>query len=503
MDLDSFKNRCQAFIFNWPRVTDNAKKLQEKFTNLGIETYVINSDEAENENGLENWVHIGDSGYMIQQYAKALELFNKDYFVELFADVYDVDAELIIERACYTYTTYHCGIYAPNVDWNFWNFELNKIPRLEENLYEVKNAESLLSIIHKDVLERVYLDTEKYQIGWGIDFLMAILAHMQGKMVIRDYITTITHPKGTGYNTERARQEYKDFIADQDDDINVRFQPWIDATHRRLKSRRTNFEKILLIDVDFKKPFFEQLDMLINQLIYCEEFEYLPLVRGVGDRVRGDWLDCFGPVLNLEYNQILKKIYDAKSELNRQHLIQLSSDEISKLDAKECSSFLASAPPVDLTDAEKPRWLKGQRSRAYHYINKYLRLNPFIRRTLNELHQTYFTGPVIGVCLSTERDKGSLLSEAFSKIDDFLDENPEGKVLVSVESDAFFEQISNQYQGQVICISGLALNPAQNSLLDCLLLSRCSTLIKGDSKAAEYALYINKELVSVDLRAPE
>lgn len=231
MDVDAFTNECQAFIFNWHRVTENAKVLQKQFTDAGIETRVINSDEAEENNGLGNWVHIGESGYMVQQYAKAIECFRKTYFIELFADIYDVDIDLILRRACYTFNKYNCGIYAPNVDYIYWNFDRTKIPRLEENLYEVKNAESLLSFIHRDVIQGVRLNADKYTVGWGIDFLVAVLADLQNKKVIRDDCTTIRHPKGRGYRNTNANKEYEQFINEQRRKVAKRMRQWRDEAH--------------------------------------------------------------------------------------------------------------------------------------------------------------------------------------------------------------------------------------------------------------------------------
>ena len=214
MTLEEFKANSQAFIFNWYRTSENAKKLQKQFNDLGIETYVINSHEVENDNGLPNWINIGESGYMVQQYAKAKELFNKTYFIEMFADISDVKAELIIERACYVFAKYECGVYAPNINYIFWDFDTNKLPKLEEHLYEVKNPESLFSIIHKDVLAELILNPVKYKIGWGIDFLVCVLASLQNKLVIRDYITTVRHPRDRGYNDPQAIKEYHEYLND-------------------------------------------------------------------------------------------------------------------------------------------------------------------------------------------------------------------------------------------------------------------------------------------------
>jgi hypothetical protein len=212
MTLEEFKSECQAFIFNWHRTSANAKKLQKQFSDLDIETYVINSHEAENNNGLPNWINIGESGYMVQQYAKARETFNKKYFIEMFADIYDVNAKLIIERACYVFNKYNCGVYAPNIYFMDWVFDKSRLHKLEKHLYEVLNPESLLSIIHKDVLKEIFLDPVKYKYGWGIDFLVCLLANLQNKLVIRDYITTIKHPKGTAYDEMGALDEYYQYI---------------------------------------------------------------------------------------------------------------------------------------------------------------------------------------------------------------------------------------------------------------------------------------------------
>ena len=227
MDISTFVAECQAYIFNWHRVTDNAKRLQRQFLELGVETYVINSDERENNNAHPNWIHIGESGYMVQQYAKAVEKFNKTYFIEMMADISDVDASLILRRACHVFSKYDCGVYAPNADYIVWVFDKSRVPRLEADLYEVKNAESLLSVIHKDVLKEVNLDTERYRIGWGIDFLVSLLASVQNKLVVRDYATTIKHPRQTAYDMDEAQQEYERFIEDLGGEMSLLMRQWI------------------------------------------------------------------------------------------------------------------------------------------------------------------------------------------------------------------------------------------------------------------------------------
>ncbi len=244
MDLDAFTSACQAFIFNWPGVSENARRLQRQFADLGVDIHVVNSDESEDDNGLPNWVNIGDSGYMVQQYAKARELFSRTYFLGMFADIYDVEAELILKRACHVFSTYDCGAYAPNIDFMAWNFRRRSLPKLEKHLYEVPNAESLLTFIHRDVLTELVLDPEKYRIGWGIDFVVSFLADQQGKKVIRDYITTVTHPRGKGYSNAAAAAEMEQFINDRDPATAAKLWDWIAAARKlRVRRRRQRFRK--------------------------------------------------------------------------------------------------------------------------------------------------------------------------------------------------------------------------------------------------------------------
>ena len=40
--------------------------------------------------------------------------------------------------------------------------------------------------------------------GWNIDWMMMAAARLLRKKVARDYRFTLTHPRGTGYNTETA-----------------------------------------------------------------------------------------------------------------------------------------------------------------------------------------------------------------------------------------------------------------------------------------------------------
>ena len=182
--------------------------------------------------------------WLKKHHAKAKEIFSKTYFIEMFADIYDVKAELILQRACYVFGKYDCGVYAPNVNYIYWDFDTNKIPKLEENLYEVKNPESLFSIIHKDVLRGVVLNPEKHKIGWGIDFLVCALAFLQNKLVIRDYITTVRHPRDRGYQNPEAVKEYQAYLNDLGKELKTLVLQMARKAHHDLRRNKTAVLKI-------------------------------------------------------------------------------------------------------------------------------------------------------------------------------------------------------------------------------------------------------------------
>jgi hypothetical protein len=237
MTFEEFKSNCTVFIINWPRVTQQAYKLEAQFLQHGLEVLVINSDEAEESNGKSNWAHIGNDGYMVQQYAKAIEVFKKTYFVELFADISNVKVPRIFERAYHSFTHYNCGIYAPNAYFQYWQFATKALPKLEKGLYEVPNAESLLTFIHKDVISQIKLDTKRFTIGWGIDFILCANSHLQGKKIIRDYTMTIKHPRSRGYGSEQAGQEEKALIQDQPKEVQELLKTWIPNARAQVISK--------------------------------------------------------------------------------------------------------------------------------------------------------------------------------------------------------------------------------------------------------------------------
>lgn len=202
--------KIQTFIFNWRGQYEKTKHKISQLHQLGIEAIVINSDDLYNEYG---WHNIGEESYFTAQFLKALELFDGDILFHIQGDAsYDKWGELIEDAKKY-HGIYNYGIYAPNVDYTWYNSERTDLPFFlfdEPNLKMVANTDCTCWFIHKDIINMAKekgIDFSPYKMGWSFDIIYPALSHMARRPVIRDYGHTIDHPEGTNYNKEQAEAE--------------------------------------------------------------------------------------------------------------------------------------------------------------------------------------------------------------------------------------------------------------------------------------------------------
>ena len=116
--IGELKNvKIQSFIFNWRGQYDKTKEKISQLSDIGVNPIVINSDEAHNDEG---WVNVGESAYFTDQFIKALELFDGDVLFHIQGDASYNDWFNLIKDAESSFETYNWGIYAPNVDYTWY-----------------------------------------------------------------------------------------------------------------------------------------------------------------------------------------------------------------------------------------------------------------------------------------------------------------------------------------------------------------------------------------------
>lgn len=219
--------KIQTFIFNWRNQYAKTKEKITQLTKIGIDPIIINSDDQFKEFG---WHNIGEESYFTAQYLKAMELFDGDVLFHIQADASYYDWESIYKAAEYCFEKYKCGIYAPNVDYTFYDSSRADLPMFKfgdnKHLKMVSNPDCTCWFVHKDIINQAKeknINFAPFQMGWSFDIVFTGLSFMNKRPVIRDYQFTVQHPEGTNYNKTQAETEMYEFYQTLPKDVQEAF----------------------------------------------------------------------------------------------------------------------------------------------------------------------------------------------------------------------------------------------------------------------------------------
>ena len=217
-----------TFIFNWRGQYDKTIEKVKQLREIGVEPIVINSDDDHKDS---DWHNIGEDSYFTAQFMKALELFHKfkgDVLFHIQGDASYDNWKQLYEDAEKYYETYEWGIYAPNVDYTWYDsakvdlhFNID-----EPNLKMVADTDCTCWFIHKDIIELADergIDFSLYKMGWSFDIIYSALSFLSQRPVLRDYNHTIDHPPGTTYNKEQGEKEMLELYQSLEEDIKEAF----------------------------------------------------------------------------------------------------------------------------------------------------------------------------------------------------------------------------------------------------------------------------------------
>lgn len=202
----------QTFIFNWRgQYTKTVEKVLQ-LKAIGVNPIVINSDDEHTDPG---WVNIGEESYFTAQFLKAIDLLapDADVLFHIQGDAsYDNWEQLYTDAKKY-YEIYRWGIYAPNVDYTWYNSDRTDLSHFEfeeQNLKMVANTDCTCWFVHRDIIQMAKdkgIDFSPYKMGWSFDIIYPALCYISKRLVLRDYAHTILHPEGTNYNKDQAEKE--------------------------------------------------------------------------------------------------------------------------------------------------------------------------------------------------------------------------------------------------------------------------------------------------------
>lgn len=236
--------KFHSFIFNWKGHYEKAKYKEAQLKKLGLKVTVINSDDS--IKSLENdWVHIGESAYFTAQFLEAIKLFDGDVFFHVQADASYEEWTRLLEDSRAYFNKYNWGIYAPNVDYTWYESNLTDISQVvfqdDRNLRLVACPDCTCWFIHKDIINEFKtrkIDMSACHMGWGWDIILPGISYLKRRVVIRDYAHTVQHPRGTGYNTDQAEKEMFALFRSLPDDLRLMFS--------YIKGDRNKLIKILI-----------------------------------------------------------------------------------------------------------------------------------------------------------------------------------------------------------------------------------------------------------------
>lgn len=159
------------------------------------------------------------------------------------------------------------------------------------------------------------------------------------------------------------------------------------------------------------------------------------------------------------------------------------------------------------------------RERAHELIQKYIRIRPHIQRSVDEFCNRYFSGRyVIGIHYrgTDKLEEAAPVSyeTIVQSITEVRKEHPNALLFLATDESRFANFMNELFAGQIIMRNALRsdttvgvhmcknLDPYQkgkDAILDCLLLSRCSLLIKTASNLSDCSTQFNPTIPVIKL----
>lgn len=183
--------RIQAFIPDWKSPKTNAF-LMYYALDAHCETTILDAYDVP----------------FAQQWEEAVSRFTGDIFLWAMADVEPGNLEDMFPRMVQIYERGDIAMYAPNVHYSSQRYDKSKLRYVEPDLYEVCGTDLVFCSLTKELLSALPpLGCNSH--AWSYDYLMTVIAHEQGKRVVRDYRFDFSHPEGSIYDKSDAVAEQR------------------------------------------------------------------------------------------------------------------------------------------------------------------------------------------------------------------------------------------------------------------------------------------------------
>jgi hypothetical protein len=285
--------------------------------------------------------------------------------------------------------------------------------------------------------------------------------------------------------------------------------------------------------------FFAQVQFALNQLRYAEAHGMVPVIEYGADSVDGPnafFDEAEGPNVWEYYFEPIdgRPPAEVRDEAIRagRRVLTLTYWELWRVHWHEPRSVFTYPygyfrRAVDKTASFDREWWEDQRSKGRRLVRRYVRVRPEIIDKVDAFAAAHFHGEVIGVhARGTDKsDTGTgpglarivPPSEYFPYIDQHLVADPDARIFVATDQRQFVDEFRARYPDRVLTYEAARSETTVNVfqmqeragrgnrakgeevLIDALLLSRCTTLLKCTSAVGEFAQYFAQDLPARDL----
>jgi hypothetical protein len=162
-------------------------------------------------------------------------------------------------------------------------------------------------------------------------------------------------------------------------------------------------------------------------------------------------------------------------------------------------------------DSGTQDWVEAHRLRAHAMVIQFIRIRPEMQRQAREMFQQLFphTSDVLGIHMrGTDKriNRKVKLVEYENHADDFLNQHKQGKIFLATDDPSYHAHMNQKYRNRIVSlqdVTRLSWNvlysnetdkalKSKEALVDMLLLSHTTSLVKCWSAVSEFAVYVKR-----------
>lgn len=235
------RSYVHAFLISWAGQEDNVFRLSNQIVEFVDRLTVIYSERDTNHKvGAGEWVKVPNDWFFGKKFAKCIELFSGDIFLQIQADASCSSWHSITESSRQAHKG-NVGVWAPDIDFTPWTTDVVKLlDGPTPTTAHVMQTDGIVWSIDKRIITRLSaLNFDQNNLGWGIDWAAIAFSYASGLHTLRERALKISHPSGSGYSGAEAQLQMNQFLqqlSSQEREIIFSFQKVINIRRELLKN---------------------------------------------------------------------------------------------------------------------------------------------------------------------------------------------------------------------------------------------------------------------------